>query len=734
MQLGSPACSPTHLDVSKIVLLYNKLLVMDNAATTLEKDLRDFTKQADVEVHRFLSQPRHPNVLDYDNLIKALNDKCYAIEKMSYVFRCLRTDLQLNVSMPTSQLDILFQPGLSRERGFMKWSEVLKFGPLLQNVLMAGTITKAVQMLSLQQLRISSLSSSCSQYADIQEDVYICSKSSSSSLNKQFVSSANQDQTQYKQANQGMIQNKQENICKENTHHPNTAECHPSQLKENFTPISNKALSTTNRGLYAPDKLLPVLSNKIATQNTALAPPQQHPGSDVVGVQHQKQTSSQLMHFLRIKGKKEIMREYTTFSDRVVFCQHTTSSSTSITLATTSEPLKETATNVLESSCDILTGRSCKLSDNQLKQYAPVFTVKRAESGGYLRYSCIIATETELWDIGDILTEATQSLPFSDVINTIGSRMAAAVPSFQSAGEISNLSLHQTNPSNDSLQNTDRDVLENVLEEINTDCQTLDVGRLQNSSFLSPGNQLGVIPEFQIRKFEEMAVTVSHVVNPGNFCIKHADADLQLEHLSADLEGSSSLADQMCIPDIGTYVMAWFPQQERWCRAEVAKICGMSRDKNAVQVEVRRLDYGDTSCLSLRNIKKLSPAMTSLPFQSIQVALANVSPVDGCSWSQMSVSWFRDMVGNRTLYVRLYAQGEGDLPRVELFMEKGKMGSMRRGASLSMRLAMNGHAKHNKLRNQGCKMSSAQERTKKRESMWNKHLISCYTQNKKCLG
>ncbi|XP_010895725.2 uncharacterized protein LOC105026157 isoform X1 [Esox lucius] len=730
MQQPSPACLPNHLNITKIVLMY-KLLVLDNAMTTLERELRQFTQQANVEVHHFLSQPRHPDVFNCDHLIRALDAKCYAIEKMSFVFRSLKTDVQFKFSMSTRQLDSLSQPRLFREKRFMIWPQVLKFGPMLQNVLMAGSITKAVKTLSLQQLRISS--SSCFEDANFQKDVFICSISSFSSLNKQaelapspIVSSVNYDLTQYKQANQGLIQNEQEKICKVNTHQPNTAEVQATQFKDDVTHISNRALRTTNLCLPAPSELLPGVRNKPATQKTALAAPQQNPGRDFIRLQHQKQTSSQLMHFLRIKGKKDTIMEYTASFDRTSYCQHTTSGSTSTTLATTSVPLMETDENVLATNGGILNELSSKCADKQLKQCAPVFTVKRAESGGFLLYSCIIATETELWDIGDILTEATQSIPSSDVINTTQSKMDAAGSRFQSLVEISNLSLHQTAPSNHSLQNTDGDVIENVPEDIKKACQNS-----QDGSFISPGHQLGVIPEFQIRKFEEMAVTVSHVVHPGNFCVQHADADLKLERLDADsLEDGSSLAELKCIPDIGTYVMAWFPQQGRWCRAEVSKICGMSGD-NAVQVEVRRLDYGDTSCVSLRNIKKLSAAMTSLPLQSIQVALANVNPVDGCSWSQLSVSWFRDMVGNRTLYARLYTQGEGDIPRAELFMEKGKMGAMRRGASLSQRLALNGHAKHDRLRKQGYKMSSAQEQSKKRESMWNKHLISCYTQNKK---
>lgn len=47
--------------------------------------------------------------------------------------------------------------------------------------------------------------------------------------------------------------------------------------------------------------------------------------------------------------------------------------------------------------------------------------------------------------------------------------------------------------------------------------------------------------------------------------------------------------------------------------------------KASIKVEVKRLDYGDTSCLSLWSMKELTPEMAALPLQALQVSLANVS-------------------------------------------------------------------------------------------------------------
>lgn len=44
-----------------------------------------------------------------------------------------------------------------------------------------------------------------------------------------------------------------------------------------------------------------------------------------------------------------------------------------------------------------------------------------------------------------------------------------------------------------------------------------------------------------------------------------------------------------------------------------------------ITVEVKRLDYGDNSLVSLCNIKQLTPEVAVLPLQALQVSLAHVS-------------------------------------------------------------------------------------------------------------
>ncbi|KAM9470051.1 tudor domain-containing protein 5-like isoform 3-T4 [Clarias gariepinus] len=110
-----------------------------------------------------------------------------------------------------------------------------------------------------------------------------------------------------------------------------------------------------------------------------------------------------------------------------------------------------------------------------------------------------------------------------------------------------------------------------------------------------------------------------------------------------------------------------------------------------IEVEIRRVDYGDSMCLSLWNIKELCGEVAKIPAQALQVSLADVKPVNGESWSAEAVIWFKEKVNKRTLYARLYPEENGVI--VELFMEKGKIGAMRRSSCLSLRLAQNGHAR-----------------------------------------
>ncbi|PWA23693.1 hypothetical protein CCH79_00005903, partial [Gambusia affinis] len=370
---------------------------------------------------------------------------------------------------------------------------------------------------------------------------------------------------------------------------------------------------------------------------------------DDVQVLHQKQTSSQLLCFLKEKAK-------TKGSLKVTFLEQTKSKykannsgsplRTSPTVKTKSYQFRHVVTD------DSIDERGPKTLHANVN-HAPVFQVKRVHSCGSLIYSCVIATETELWDIGDVFTEVLlEESVHSSALDTNKLQQAfAQVENSSISIELKPQTLQHTQPR---------------LEENDSD----HPGRLA-ANIVS-------IPEFEIRKFEEAEVVVSHVVSPSHFYIQHADSHRKLEALFTDLKVSHLYGEQNCIPDIGAQIIYWSPQDEQWFRAQVAGISGVSSNgtgkKSSINVEVNRLDYGDSSCVSLCNVKQLSSEMAVLPLQALQVSMAHVKPINGTDWTEEAVGWFKAMVHDRTLYARMYPQGP--TVTVELFLEKGKLGAM----------------------------------------------------------
>ncbi|XP_042625592.1 tudor domain-containing protein 1-like [Cyprinus carpio] len=333
------------------------------------------------------------------------------------------------------------------------------------------------------------------------------------------------------------------------------------------------------------------------------------------------------------------------------------------------------------------------------KFHEPCFAEK--ESSAEVSYHWMIATSTELWDIGDIFSDAHQSLPepFPNEVPDFN---------FQADCKVPDLSSRSVCPSAEESWRLKDGQSPDTLTDHTEDDHAVHV----------------TIPEFQSRRFEEIPVVISHVVHPNKFFIQHKDTDLcQLSEIM-QRNSSRSLAEMNRIPDIGAYVMVWFLKQEMWCRGQIIRIRRSrgpsSRDCKDTKVEVRRIDYGDVVWVSLWDLKELCGETASIPVQALQVSLANVRPVNGETWSFEAISWFRSKVQNKTLYARLYPE-EGEV-LVELFMEKGKIGAMRRGDSLSVRLALNRFAIHECNKPRSLKRSDVPEQTRQQSLQWEKYL------------
>ncbi|KAF7229577.1 putative LOC107395772-like protein [Nothobranchius furzeri] len=647
-----------------------KLLLLENAQYALEQDLLHFTDQVYKDVFDIFNSFFPAAV--FTDLLKTLDETSQAIEKLSSLLRTRTAGAELSIwtAIATNHSKPLKVNYRNPIMG------VVRFGPVLQNLFMMCSLPKAVQVFGAPVTHQQQKRPLSSQHVVQPSDP---SGSKSTNFNNNTLTTGSschlkaEEQLVFKDKGQADATSIQPSVVQSSKLNEETSNILLPPLQAVFPEVSNhKPMLIWGR-------------------------------DEDIQVQHQKQTSLHLQHFLRPKAKNKsvlIVRGLEWSESKYKASNPDWPQRVSPTVKTPNHKFRHVVTD------DSVGELSPRTLHANVGSQAPVFRVKTVKSSGSLIYSCVIATETELWDIGDVFTEV---LLEDSVLASLES---------------------------ENCQNTIAQV-ENLCINMGWKTKALQCSepKPQNKFALSERSTATSvnIPEFQIRKFDEAEVVVSHIVSPGNFYIQYADSVEKLQALLRDCKVTCSHAEQNCIPDIGTKVLCWFPWEEQWCRAEVMKICGVSRDNSAadgagsessIKVEVRRLDYGNTTCLSLRNVEELTPEMALLPLQALQVSLANVSPVNGGGWSEEAVSWFKAMVHNRRLYARLNPQGP--TVTVELFLEKGKLGAMRRGASLSLRLAQNGHAKHNQLKKAGLVKTRAVQ-----DSDWKKYLLMCDSRYKK---
>ncbi|KAG9271944.1 hypothetical protein AMEX_G12885 [Astyanax mexicanus] len=667
-------------------LIY-KMILLENARNTLNEELCRFTEKTADEIQEFLNPTSTAHNQDGANLLKTLDAKCRVIKELMAAFENLKTapDLQ-NLKTHLSQgagLPPTCPCVLQVNRNGAFVPKVLKFGPLLHNVILASSISKALKIISatafLQQMTLS---------LELKEEEKEGGKEEEEKEEEELpgkISSSSGIETEL--INQGQ--------------EPKMCKIINSKFNKQQNIVTEAETQKTSTDTFIPKGIHPSLPQNVTTHIL-----EQQFGNDPE-VQHQKQTSSQLMRFLRVNGKTKNVPVISLFD--------------AMEKAYAFMPQQQKNKNeaVVQKGVGLHTTHRRRLF-SEMTVSGPIFKVKN-RSAGFVTYSCMIATCSELWDIGDISTDVTKSL--HDSIYDQG----LAFPEGDDPKLLDPFSQTLWTSSDESS-----DVASEQTERL-YDSEERSTESVEDDDFLLK------IPEFEIKKFEEMCVLASHVISPSNFYIQREDANLKKLSETMAKINSKSYAERSCIPDIGSYVMGWFPKQELWCRGQVTKICGMNRGSSPLctssegvrnlEVEVQRIDFGDSACLSLSNVKDLCGEAAEVPVQALQVSLANVNPLDGENWSAEAVSWFKDKVNNRMLYTRLFP--EGNTVMVEIFLEKGKIGTMRRGASLSLRLAQNGHARHSQMKTAGTKRSHAQKQSRKQSVEWEKYLISCYSQSRK---
>ncbi|KAK6480218.1 hypothetical protein HHUSO_G17880, partial [Huso huso] len=611
---------------TKRFLVY-KLLVLQTIRNSLEQELGTFTQKLSTEVHTLLKATEADFLRGCLGVLGRLDQGCSIVQQVCGFFQEIKAGKKRTVkpscllaANPKAPLLAESSPAL---RGVLV-SDILKFGPVLSNVLMASSITNAVQTLgaalAFQQIQT---------FLNPQREVVSRSTSTCYSLEIQVYHSLPSFQTKDMQFAERSAKPKQQHQL--------------NSLKENVRdPLGQTA---------DKDMIVQQVSASLLNRSCGKG----------LEVQHQKLTSSQLLSFLKNFCKTD---------SSVANIMHSKVKADSVCRpAFVVKELTETpqVLRAFEGSPGAGFPSKTGLKQKNIpcwKSLLPVFKVKRQDADDSETYSCMVATESELWDISEISVKGSVVMEKA-----------------------------QCNLEKDNRPRALSCLLGVAMEPGIGSCS--QDGR-------------GVIPDFQIRKFDEVEVAVTHVVDPSCFFIQDVGPPMQelaMELNSRTCSSSSPLTRVNSIPDIGSYVCGWFPKHELWCRAQVEQICGMQREANPdrsrgclqyVQVHVLRVDYGDTACLPLSDIKELSPQFMDVPQQALCVSLEHVSPVDGSEWSSEAISWFQDKVEGRSLYARLYPKRTTVM--VELFMEKGKLGEMRRGPSLSERLAQNGHAKHARMR------------------------------------
>lgn len=358
-------------------------------------------------------------------------------------------------------------------------TDVLKFGPMLQNSLIASSIAKAVQVLgatlSLQQLKHFLMPLP----AVVQQNETVCSIASSYNSAVMTTSSSSHLKAEEK-----------EHAVFEEKNTPDVVILPPAIIHSpKIGPEKSPPL------LLPPTQaIFPEISNPAPMKITRLI---SLGCADDVQVQHQKQTSSQLLHFLKAKAKNMGALEVTVPSKESTY----TSSSPQLmppTVKTQTYQLRHVVTD------DLIDMQAPKTLSADIKNQAPVFKVKR-ESSGSLTYTYVTATKTELWDIGDIFTEVGQGDSESSPLE------------------------------NKACRNVEAQVA-NSCANIHWQAQILQSAELEyegNSAAAKTATTINgiTIPEFQFRKFEETEVVVSHIVTPGNFYVQKAESTMKLQAL-----------------------------------------------------------------------------------------------------------------------------------------------------------------------------------------------------------
>lgn len=191
---------------------------------------------------------------------------------------------------------------------------------------------------------------------------------------------------------------------------------------------------------------------------------------------HQKQTSPQLLQFLKAKANDLGGVQVRAWSEE--------SSDTCSSPKPVSTSIRQQAHQPKHVPDDVI----------DMEIQTQVFKIKRVETSGCLTYAYVTTTPTELWDLGDIFTEAVQQDSEADHVEE------------KACGNVKQGDMV-------SCLNTAEPVHES-----------------SGGPQMAAGNGI-TIPDFQIHRYGETEVVVSHIISPGDFYIQQVDSINKLQAL-----------------------------------------------------------------------------------------------------------------------------------------------------------------------------------------------------------
>uniref|UniRef100_A0A8R1I621 Tudor domain-containing protein n=1 Tax=Caenorhabditis japonica TaxID=281687 RepID=A0A8R1I621_CAEJA len=166
-------------------------------------------------------------------------------------------------------------------------------------------------------------------------------------------------------------------------------------------------------------------------------------------------------------------------------------------------------------------------------------------------------------------------------------------------------------------------------------------------------------------------VAVSSIISPSHFFIQQPThpSFASLRHLDmymGSLYGEHSNLPELPIPCQNGLLCA-ASVGNSWFRAVTVQYF-----EDSDEVFVKFVDYGGYSKMARQDLRQIRTDLMSLPFQSTEVMLAHVRPVDGTNnWSDAALQKFREFCTGKVIISKLVGWSiDTRIPMVELYVIK----------------------------------------------------------------